>query len=107
MWADFLRKLTEEAAKYGYIWFAVGMLGQALFTMRFVVQWLVSEKHGKSVIPIQFWFLSIGGSLLLLFYAIRIKNPVFILGFAFNSLIYGRNLMLLAKERKATEAKDP
>lgn len=79
----------------GVLWLTVGFGGQLLFGARFLVQWLVSEKQRRSVIPVAFWYLSIGGSVLLLAYAIRQHDPVFIAGQATGVLIYARNLMLL------------
>jgi len=84
------------------IWLIIGFAGQALFASRFIVQWLVSEKKGKSVIPIAFWYLSISGGLLLLTYAIWRKDPVFILGQSMGVFIYTRNLMLIYKERRSS-----
>jgi lipid-A-disaccharide synthase-like uncharacterized protein len=81
------------------LWLALGLLGQALFAGRFLVQWVRSEQAGRSVIPLAFWWLSIGGSLLLLAYAIHRRDPVFILGQSTGLLIYSRNLQLL---RRAT-----
>lgn len=83
----------------------IGFIGQGLFSMRFIIQWLASEKAGKSVIPFSFWIFSLGGSVLLLTYAIYRKDPVFILGQAPNVLIYSRNIYLLKKGR-ATEEGD-
>jgi lipid-A-disaccharide synthase-like uncharacterized protein len=80
----------------------VGYVGQALFTMRFVVQWIASERAGKSVIPIAFWFFSIGGGLLLFAYALYIRDPVFILGQGFGLFVYLRNLYFIKRERQAT-----
>ena len=79
----------------------IGLIGQGLFSMRFIVQWIASEKAGKSVVPFSFWLFSLGGSLLLLIYAIYRKDPVFILGQAPNLLIYSRNIWLI-KNNKAT-----
>jgi lipid-A-disaccharide synthase-like uncharacterized protein len=76
-------------------WLAVGFLGQAMFSGRFVVQWIASEKKKASVIPVAFWWLSIGGGTALLAYAIHRKDPVFILGQAAGLLVYGRNLAFL------------
>ncbi len=76
-------------------WVIFGLLGQFFFFMRFVVQWIVSEKKGKSVIPEAFWYLSIVGSVILLFYAIYKKDPVFILGQSVGSIVYIRNIMLI------------
>lgn len=75
----------------------VGLVGQAMFSMRFIIQWIASEKAGKSVIPFSFWVFSLGGSTLLLLYAIYRKDPVFILGQAPNLLIYSRNIWLIKK----------
>ena len=77
----------------------LGYAGQALFTMRFVVQWIASERAGKSVIPLAFWFFSIGGGLLLFGYALYIKDPVFILGQGFGVFVYLRNLYFIKRER--------
>lgn len=76
----------------------IGLLGQGLFSMRFIVQWIASEKAGKSVVPFSFWLFSLGGSLLLLTYAIYRKDPIFILGQAPNLLIYSRNIWLIKKK---------
>lgn len=76
----------------------IGLLGQGLFSMRFIVQWIASEKAGKSVVPFSFWLFSLGGSLLLLTYAIYRKDPIFILGQAPNILIYSRNIWLIKKK---------
>lgn len=82
-------------------WLIVGFGGQLCFSMRFLVQWLVSEKRGKSVIPIYFWYLSLLGGLTLLTYAIHIRDPVFIVGQSMGSFIYIRNLMLIHKNKKS------
>jgi lipid-A-disaccharide synthase-like uncharacterized protein len=82
----------------------LGYAGQALFTMRFVVQWIASERAGKSVIPLAFWFFSIGGGLLLFGYALHIKDPVFILGQGFGVFVYLRNLYFIKRERKTVSA---
>jgi lipid-A-disaccharide synthase-like uncharacterized protein len=86
-------------------WAYIGIIAQALFTGRFVVQWLASEKAGRSVIPFSFWTLSIGGGLLLLVYALYRRDPVFILGQAFGVLIYLRNLTFVLRERREEKAK--
>ncbi|HEX7000019.1 MAG TPA: lipid-A-disaccharide synthase N-terminal domain-containing protein [Gammaproteobacteria bacterium] len=80
---------------YHSVWLAIGFTGQLMFAARFIVQWLVSEKRRRSVIPATFWYLSIGGGIVLLLYAIHQRDPVFIAGQATGVLIYGRNLMLL------------
>ncbi len=81
-------------------WLVLGFFAQALFSARFLVQWIASEKAGKSVIPNIFWHLSIAGAALLLAYAIYRKDPVFILGQSMGFLIYGRNLFLIRRERR-------
>jgi lipid-A-disaccharide synthase-like uncharacterized protein len=86
-------------------WVVLGLVAQAMFTMRFVVQWIASERQGKSVIPIAFWFFSIGGGVLLLGYALYRKDLVFILGQAFGVFVYLRNLYLVLKERDAQAGK--
>jgi lipid-A-disaccharide synthase-like uncharacterized protein len=82
----------------------IGLAGQALFTMRFVVQWIASERAGKSVIPVAFWFFSIGGGLLLFAYALYVKDPVFILGQGFGVFVYLRNLYFVMRDRKTATA---
>ncbi|MCA9726243.1 MAG: lipid-A-disaccharide synthase N-terminal domain-containing protein [Candidatus Eisenbacteria bacterium] len=78
-------------------WFFIGLAGQGLFGSRFLVQWLVSERKKRSVIPLAFWYLSIAGSLVLLTYAIHRRDPVFIIGECGGVLIYLRNLVLLRR----------
>ena len=82
----------------------IGYAGQLLFTMRFVVQWIATERARKSVIPVAFWFFSIGGGLLLFGYALAIKDPVFILGQGFGVFVYLRNLYFVYHERGKTSA---
>lgn len=76
-------------------WLAVGLLGQALFSARFLVQWLTSERLKRSVVPTAFWYFSIAGGLTLLAYAIYRHDPVFILGQGAGLFIYLRNLWLI------------
>jgi lipid-A-disaccharide synthase-like uncharacterized protein len=70
-----------------------------LFTARFVIQWLVSEKLGKSVVPVAFWFLSMGGGVMLLIYGLVRREPIIIMGQALAVFIYLRNLMLIFRNR--------
>ena len=77
------------------IWLAIGFFGQFLFAMRFIVQWIVSEKRKESIIPIYFWYFSLAGGVTLLSYAIYRKDPVFILGQGLGLFIYIRNLMFI------------
>jgi len=82
------------------MWLSIGFFGQALFACRFIVQWIASEKKGRSVIPRAFWYLSIGGGVVLFAYALRQRDPVFIVGQATGVFIYARNLVLLRRERQ-------
>lgn len=77
-----------------------GFLAQFVFLMRFVLQWIVSEKKKQSVIPVQFWYLSIVGSLMILVYSIGRKDIVFSTASILNTMIYIRNLMLIKKNKK-------
>jgi len=88
-----------------YIWLAIGLLGQGIFSARFIVQWLVSEKEKRSVIPVVFWYLSLLGGITLLFYSIYKRDPVFILGQSTGVLIYSRNLFLIQRERLSRSEK--
>jgi lipid-A-disaccharide synthase-like uncharacterized protein len=81
------------------LWLLIGFGGQALFMGRFVIQWLVSERNGRSVIPISFWYLSIAGALVLLVYAVHRRDPVFVAGQGLGVAIYLRNLHLIRAER--------
>lgn len=86
------------------IWILVGLGGQLLFMGRFLVQWIASERAHRSVIPVSFWWLSIGGAAVLLAYAIYRADPVFILGQSLGFFIYARNLVLIRAERRTTVA---
>jgi lipid-A-disaccharide synthase-like uncharacterized protein len=77
------------------LWIVLGLLGQGLFTLRFLVQWWQSEREHRSVVPVAFWYLSLGGGLVLLLYAIHRKDPVFTLGQATGVVVYLRNLSLI------------
>jgi len=81
-------------------WLALGFFAQALFSARFIVQWIASEREGRSVVPLLFWYLSLSGSSLLLIYAIHRRDPVFILGQGAGVAIYLRNLHLIYRERR-------
>lgn len=83
-----------------YIWLTIGFAGQVSFSMRFLVQWLQSERKGRSVIPIAFWYFSLVGGLMLLTYAIHRRDPVFIVGQLCGAFIYSRNLHLIYRERR-------
>ena len=81
-------------------WVVLGFVAQVSFTMRFVVQWIASERAGHSVVPMAFWWFSIGGGLLLLAYAISRRDPVFIVGQAFGVFVYMRNLYFVLRDRE-------
>lgn len=81
-------------------WLALGFMGQGLFTARFLVQWMASEKRKASVVPTAFWWLSLGGGSALLAYAVHREDPVIILGQAMGLFVYTRNLMLVAKAER-------
>lgn len=82
------------------LWVTVGLLGQAFFFSRFIVQWAVSERRKESVVPVAFWYLSIVGSLLLLTYGIADRDPVIIIGNLPNAIVYIRNLMLIRRRQR-------
>jgi len=82
----------------------VGYIAQAMFAMRFVVQWIASERAGHSVVPMAFWIFSIGGGIMLLGYALYRKDPVFIIGQAFGVFVYLRNLQFILRDRGSGRA---
>jgi lipid-A-disaccharide synthase-like uncharacterized protein len=81
------------------MWLIIGFIGQALFSMRFIVQWIASERKGESVIPTLFWYFSLAGGLTLLAYAIYKQDPVFILGQSAGAFIYIRNLVFVFRKK--------
>jgi len=83
------------------IWIAVGFVGQVVFGLRFVVQWIATERQRKSVVPVAFWYLSLLGTVILLTYAIYRMDPVFIAGFSLNMVIYVRNLYFIHRKPPA------
>ena len=97
---EFIRTAITEQIVDDPVWATIALIGQATFGGRFVLQWIVSEYKKKSHVPTAFWFVSLAGSLILLSYSIHIKNPIFMLGFSLNTLIYIRNIHLIYKHRK-------
>ena len=89
------------------IWIVIGFIGQTVFASRFLIQWIVSERASKSIIPNIFWWISIVGSLILLSYAIHKQDPVFIVGQSCGFLIYSRNLYLIRKTKRNQKKADP
>ncbi len=82
------------------VWLVFGVVAQLLFAARFLVQWISSERAGKSVIPFAFWIFSMGGGLMTLVYGIVKREPVIILGQGLATIIYVRNIMLIVKDKK-------
>ena len=82
------------------IWLTIGLAGQTMFMMRFVVQWIHSERHQKSVIPVSFWYLSLVGGLTVLAYGLHKAEPVIILGQLPGTFVYARNLVLISREKR-------
>jgi lipid-A-disaccharide synthase-like uncharacterized protein len=83
-------------AKFDF-WLAFGLIAQLFFTARFLVQWIASERAGNSVVPMAFWFCSMGGGLMTLVYGIVKREPIIIVGQLLANIIYVRNVMLIRK----------
>ncbi len=83
------------------VWLIIGLTGQALFSMRFLVQWLRSERQKRSIVPVEFWYFSLGGGATLLAYAVHKQDPVFIIGQLTGLFIYGRNLYFIRLQKVA------
>ena len=86
------------------VWLGIGLLGQAFFSARFLVQWIASERRKESVVPRQFWYFSLGGGLTLLLYAVYRMDPVFILGQGAGLFVYARNLYFIRKAPHAAHS---
>ncbi|GJE74752.1 MULTISPECIES: lipid-A-disaccharide synthase N-terminal domain-containing protein [Methylorubrum] len=103
-----LIQLAEDLPAYFYevfvtrfdFWLVFGVAAQLVFGSRFILQWLASERAGKSVMPLSFWFLSILGGLMTLVYGFVRKEPVIIIGQGLSTVIYVRNLVLISRERR-------
>jgi lipid-A-disaccharide synthase-like uncharacterized protein len=94
--------MTLERLLHVDVWVAFGLLGQLFFTLRFVVQWLASEKSGRSTMPIAFWYFSLLGGAMLFVYALWYRHDlVFTLGQAVGLFVYTRNLMLIRRRGSA------
>ncbi len=108
-----LIRLSQDIGAYFYdvfvtrfdFWLGFGVIAQLLFGLRFVVQWIASERAGRSVMPLTFWFFSMGGGVLTLIYGIARRDGVIIIGQALSIFIYLRNLMLIFKEERQQRAK--
>jgi lipid-A-disaccharide synthase-like uncharacterized protein len=106
--AGFLQPLLGQTLPWLYVdsrwWTVFGLLGNALFSSRFVIQWLYSEKRKELVVPPIFWHLSFWGSTLSLVYALHIDKLPILLSFAFLPFLYARNLILLGRGPLAGKA---
>ncbi len=98
---DYVWTALNVTSWYEFWWVGIGLAGQMLFTGRFLVQWIQSERQRKSVIPVAFWYLSLAGGTILLSYAIYRHDPVFILGQSTGVIIYARNLWLIHVEHRS------
>lgn len=92
-----IKEYFHGIPKVDLIWMLIGLFGQSLFMMRFIVQWIHSERHQKSVIPVSFWYLSLAGGIVVLAYGLHRADPVIILGQLPSTIVYLRNLMLIYK----------
>ena len=93
-----LQNLFHVDSRFELFWVLFGLFGQLMFTGRFLVQWIASERARRSVVPVAFWYFSIAGGLVLLAYAIYRADPVFILGQTLGVVIYARNLWLIRNQ---------
>jgi lipid-A-disaccharide synthase-like uncharacterized protein len=111
MWIQYGQALNNYlydvfVAKFDF-WLAFGLVAQLFFTARFLVQWIASERAGKSVVPMAFWFCSMGGGLMTLVYGFVKREPIIIIGQALATVIYFRNIMLILKHHaRGSEAMD-
>jgi len=87
-------------------WQVFGFVGQGIFTARFLVQWIASEKKRDSVVPVAFWWLSLAGGMSLLAYAIHRRDPVFVVGQGMGLVVYLRNLVLVGRKRRADQGRE-
>ena len=94
-----IKELRSNNTTKDTIWQVIGFVGQIMFSMRFILQWLASEKQKQSVMPVSFWYFSMIGSVTLLSYAVYQKDPVFILGQSFGMIVYLRNLFFIFKSK--------
>jgi lipid-A-disaccharide synthase-like uncharacterized protein len=98
-----LRHSIAGTSASDMLWLGIGLAGQCLFMMRFIVQWIHSERHGESLIPVSFWYLSLSGGLIVLAYGIHKLDPVIILGQLPGTVVYTRNLVLIKRNAKQTK----
>ena len=103
----FVNRLFNITSPLGIAWVTIGLLGQALFTGRMVVQWLASERRGRSTVPVAFWWMSLLGASMLLTYFIWRKDIVGVLGQGLGWMIYLRNLAMIYRGRGVDQDNDP
>jgi lipid-A-disaccharide synthase-like uncharacterized protein len=97
-WLESIFNITSPV---GVAWVALGLMGQLVFTGRMLVQWLASERSGRSVIPVAFWWMSLGGAVMLVAYFVWRRDIVGVVGQATGLFVYARNLVLIRKSRGA------
>jgi lipid-A-disaccharide synthase-like uncharacterized protein len=102
---DWLFEFLDITSWGNFWWVVMGLAAQAVFAGRFLVQWIASERAGRSYVPVVFWYISICGGLMLLAYAIWRQDIVFILGQMFGVIVYTRNLVLIHKSSRADAEK--
>ena len=109
-----LIRLSQDLSAYLYdvfvarfdLWLVFGIVAQLLFGARFIVQWIASERAGRSIMPLAFWFFSMAGGLMTLVYGLVRREPIIILGQTLSTVIYVRNLMLIFREKRAHLARE-
>jgi lipid-A-disaccharide synthase-like uncharacterized protein len=98
---DFFRDFSARYPRFHLdFWVIFGFIGQAMFTTRFIIQWIASEKRKDSVIPVSFWYFSLAGGFIVLVYAIHRMDPVFILAYLPGNFIYFRNLYFIYRKKR-------
>lgn len=104
MYDYIVKVVTTPFMRFGswweIMWAGIGFLGQGVFFSRFVIQWYVSEKKKRTVIPVSFWYISLVGSFITLLYSIHKGDLVFIMAFTLNSFLYIRNLKIHYRRRR-------
>jgi len=106
----FLDWALREHRFFGLEWSwltLIGLIGNVAFSMRFILQWVASERENRSVVPVSFWYWSIAGSAILCSYFILRRDPVGVLAYLPNSIIYFRNLHLIRKHQANAETNNP
>ena len=98
---EWLERLLHVSSMTELWWVVFGFAAQLMFTARFLLQWIASERAKDSVMPVAFWYFSLAGGVMLLSYAVYRADPVFILGQSLGVVIYARNLWLIYAKRRA------